>query len=269
MATSDNAFAGSIPAIYDRHLGPLLFQPYAEELARRGAQWQPRRILETAAGTGLVTAALAEACPDAEIVATDLNPAMLDVANQRIRSERVSTQAADAQELPFTDGEFDLVVCQFGVMFFHDKVRANREARRMLRDGGRYLLAIWDELDRNPASQLVHRAVAGLFPSDPPGFLARTPFGYADPAAIEHDLLAAGFTDIEFETVKLPSRAEARPEDAATGLVLGSPLKMEIEERDPAMLDRAQQAALKALQELVEGDSFRSELSAHIVTAIR
>jgi ubiquinone/menaquinone biosynthesis C-methylase UbiE len=269
MATSDAAFAGSIPAIYDRHLGPLLFQPYAEELARRAARWQPRRILETAAGTGLVTAALADACPEAEIVATDLNQAMLDVAAARVPADRVRTQAADAQQLPFEDGEFELVVCQFGIMFFPDKIRANREVRRVLREGGRYLLAIWDELDRNPASKRLHQAVAGLFPSDPPGFLARTPFGYADPARIEHDLLAGGFTDIEFETVKLSSRADARPEDAATGLVFGSPLKMEVEERDPAMLERAQQAAVEALQDLVEGDNFRSELSAHVVTAIK
>jgi hypothetical protein len=131
------------------------------------------------------------------------------------------------------------------------------------------LLAIWDELDRNPASQRLHRAVAGLFPSNPPSFLARTPFGYADPAAIEHDLLAAGFTDREFETGRLPSRADARPEDAATGLVFGSPLKMEIEERDPAMLERAEQVAVAALQDLVGPDGFRSELCAHVVTAIR
>jgi len=269
MPKEDTAFKGSIPAIYDRHLGPLLFQPYAREVARRAAGYGPQRILETAAGTGIVTAALASACPQAEIVATDLNQAMLDVAADRVRSDKVSFRAADAQELPFGDGEFDLVVCQFGVMFFPDKVKANREARRVLREGGRYVLAIWDKLAANPASQIIHDSVAAAFPDNPPAFLARTPFGYADPAAIEHDLLAAGFTDIEFETVALSSMPGATSDDAATGMVQGSPLRAEVEQHGPGALDRATEAARRALQSLNGAAGFDSRLSAHIVTAIR
>ena len=266
MATTDTAFAGSIPAIYDRHLGPFLFQPYADEVARRAAGLSPARILETAAGTGIVTEAVAKACPDTEIVATDLNQAMLDVAADRIRSGQVSFLAADAQELPFGDGEFDLVICQFGVMFFPDKVKANREARRVLRDGGRYLLVIWDRLERNPAGEAVHKAMATAFPDDPPGFLARTPWGYGDPAAIDHDLLAAGFTDIEFETVALDSAPGTTPDDAAIGLTQGSPLRAEIEQRGEGALARATDAAREALN---ASGGFDSRLSAHIVTAIR
>src|SRR5690349_6144002 len=131
MSSTDTAFAGSIPGLYDRCLGPLLFQPYAEEIARRAAALQPRRVLETAAGTGIVTGALHQALPDAQIVATDLNQAMLDVAAERIRSDRVQFRAADALDLPLGDNEFDLVVCQFGVMFYPDRVRGNAEARRV------------------------------------------------------------------------------------------------------------------------------------------
>jgi len=269
MATTDTGFAGSIPTIYDRRLGPLLFQPYADEVARRVAEFRPPRILETAAGTGIVTAALASACPDAKIVATDLNQAMLDVAAQRIGSAAVSFQAADAQDLPFGNGEFDLVVCQFGVMFFPDKVKANREARRVLRTGGRYLLVIWDELAKNPASQIIHDSLAAAFPDNPPAFLARAPFGYADPAVIEHDLLAAGFTDIEFETVALHSAPGSTAADAAIGMAQGSPMKMEVEQLGPGALDRATEAARSALQALNGPDGFDSRLSAHIVTAIR
>lgn len=264
MTGSDSAFAGSIPGIYDAHLGPLLFEPFAEEVARRAAQWQPRQILETAAGTGIVTHRLAQACPEAEIVATDLNEAMLQVAARRTNHDHVRTQVADAQALPFGEGEFDLVVCQFGVMFFPDKVKANAEARRVLRQGGRYLLVIWDRLANNPASHAAHEAVAALFGENPPGFLARTPFGYSDPARIEADLLAAGFTDIEFETLTLASGPAAQPEDASLGLVYGTPLKMEIEERDPAMLERAEAAVREALAK-----DFPRQLSAHVVTAIR
>lgn len=268
MASTDTAFAGSIPALYDRNLGPFLFQPYADEVARRVARLKPSRILETAAGTGIVTEALHSVLPDAEIVATDLNQAMLDVASARISSDRVVFVAANAQDLPFDADGFDLVVCQFGIMFFPDKVRGNAEARRVLRDGGHYVLVIWDRLDRNPASQLIHEAVAGLHPADPPNFLARTPFGYADPAVIEHDLISAGFTNIIFETVRLKSHRSS-PREAAVGLVQGSPLKADIEQRDPDGIPAATDAAAHALEALVRGEVFDSDLSAHIVTAIK
>lgn len=269
MSSTDAAFAGSIPGLYDRHLGPFLFDPYAKEVARRAAQLKPAWILETAAGTGIVTAALAQAIPSAHIVATDLNDAMLDVARARMTSENVRFEPADAQDLPFEEGSFDLVVCQFGVMFYPDKVRGNAEARRVLRDGGRYIAVVWDRLDNNPASLIVHETVAALYPDDPPGFLARTPFGYADPAAIEHDLLQAGFTDIEFETVQLDSLPRTTKYDAAAGLVLGSPLRGEIEQRGASGLQRAVEAAERALEQLDRADGFDSLLSAHVVTAIR
>ena len=268
MSGTDAAFGGSIPGLYDRCLGPLLFEPYAEEVARRARTFSPGHILETAAGTGIVTAALHQALPDANIVATDLNPAMLELAAQRVRSDQVSFEAADAQDLRFADATFDLVVCQFGVMFYSDKVRGNAEARRVLRDGGHYLLVIWDELDRNPASRIVHDAVAALHPADPPGFLARTPFGYADIAHIEHDLLAAGFDDVEFETVALASRRSS-PRDAARGLVAGCPLASEVEAREPGGTERAVEAAASALAALDGPGGFESRLSAHVVTATK
>ncbi|MFL6734886.1 MAG: class I SAM-dependent methyltransferase, partial [Sphingomicrobium sp.] len=264
MASTDAAFGGSIPALYDRNLGPLLFQPYADEVASRIAKAKPRRILETAAGTGIVTEAIRRALPDAEIVATDLNQAMLDMAAAARHLTGVEYQQADALDLPFDEDSFDLVVCQFGVMFYPDKVRGNAEAHRVLRKGGRYLLVIWDQLDRNPASQLIHDAVATVFPDDPPLFIQRAPFGYADPAQIEQDLLEAGFTDIEFETVPLQSHRSS-PREAAVGMVQGSPLRGEIEQRDPDRMGAATDAAAHALEALVKGGVFDSELSAHIV----
>ena len=268
MTARDTAFAGSIPALYDEYLGPLLFEPYAEEVARRAREFGPGHLLETAAGTGLVTAALQGALPDTEIIATDLNPAMLEIAEARVGSSKVNFEAADAQDLRFVGESFDLVVCQFGVMFYPDKVRGNAEARRVLRDGGRYLLVVWDRLERNPASKIVHEAVARTFPADPPGFLARTPFGYADPVSIEQDLRAAGFSDIDLETVSLKSRPTS-PRQAAVGLVCGSPLRAEIEQHGPSAITLATEAAAAALEELQSDEGFDSTLSAHIVTATR
>ena len=166
MATQNPVFSGSIPAIYDRFMVPLIFAPYAEEVARRAKSIMPGHVLETAAGTGVVTEALHRALPDAEIIATDLNEPMIEQAARRVRSDAVSFEVADAQELRFADESFDLVVCQFGVMFFPDKVRGNAEARRVLRDGGRYLLVIWDKVERNLATMAAGRAVAELIPGE-------------------------------------------------------------------------------------------------------
>ena len=245
-------------------MGPLLFDPYAKLIAERSALLQPTRILETAAGTGIVTRAVNEAVPQAEIVATDVNPAMLEFAAQGLRSERVRFQQADAQELPFPDGSFDLVVCQFGVMFFPDKIGANREAWRVLGSGGHYLLVTFDRLEHNPVPKAAEDAVAELFREDPPDYMERGPFSYSDPADIEHDLLGAGFADIRVETVASSSRVSAR--DAAQGLVLGSPFRAEIERRDPSGLDRALDAVTEALR---PWDGKDVPISAHIVTATK
>jgi SAM-dependent methyltransferase len=262
VKATDIVFAGSIPEIYDRCLGPFLFEPYAADLAERAAALAPSRILETAAGTGIVTAALARALPGAEILATDLNPAMLAVAAGRLSSPRVSFAPADAQSLPFEDGGFDLVFCQFGAMFFPDRVAAYREALRVLRPGGAFLFNVWDRIEANPASRAVADAVAGLFPGDPPGFLGRVPFGYHDKGSVESDLRAAGFTSVEAETVaRLGAGAER---DAAVGLCQGSPLRAEIEARDAGRLVEATEAAAAAVAAL--GEQARS-LSAHVFTA--
>jgi SAM-dependent methyltransferase len=268
MATTDTAFAGSIPGLYDRYLGPLLFEPYAAVVAERAKALAPGRILETAAGTGIVTAALHAALPDAEIVATDLNQAMLDVAADRIQSDKVSFLAADAQQLPFDDESFDLVACQFGVMFYPDKVLGNMQAWRVLRPGGRYILAIWDRLDRNAASHVVGGALAGVFPDNPAAFLERVPFGYHDVAQIEHDLLAAGFTDIELETIERRSRTGSAL-DAATGLVQGTPVRAEIEPRGADALEQATERATQALRQFESADGFDAPMAAHVVVATK
>jgi ubiquinone/menaquinone biosynthesis C-methylase UbiE len=268
MSTTDTVFAGSIPAIYDRYMVPLIFEPYARLVADRVVALAPRRILETAAGTGVVTEALHRASPEAEIVATDLNAPMLEQAARRLDVANVRFQPADAQALPFEDARFDLVVCQFGVMFFPDKVRANAEARRVLRQGGRYVLVIWDSIDHNHATMAAGRAVAELLPMEAARFYERIPFRYHDVGLIERDLLAAGFTDIEFETIELRSRAKSA-RDAAIALVQGTPMRSDIEQVAPDMLGKATDAAEQALRQFEGPDGFDAPMSARLVTAIR
>jgi SAM-dependent methyltransferase len=264
MAQTDSLFNHSTPELYDRYMGPLLFKPYARLVAERAALLQPSRILETATGTGIVTRAIRAVLPDAQIVATDLNPGMLEFAKQGHCSGRVEFRKADAQDLPFAAESFDLVICQFGVMFFSDKVAANREAWRVLGSGGHYLFVSFDRLEHNPVPKAAEDAVAELFPEDPPDYMERGPFSYADPAVIEDDLRSGGFTDIQVETIASSSRVNAR--DAAHGLVLGSPFRAEIERRDSSGLDRALDAVVGALQ-LWDGRD--APISAHVVTATK
>jgi SAM-dependent methyltransferase len=218
MSDDQAAFVGSIPERYDRNLGPIIFADYAADIARRAAAGKPAKVLETAAGTGIVTRALRDhLAADTRLTATDLNPPMLEVARTKFRpGEQVEFQQADAMALPFADGSFDTVVCQFGVMFFPDKRAAYREARRVLRPGGRFIFSVWDRLVENELSQIVNDVVAALFPEDPPGFLARTPYAYYDIGAIRGELADAGFSSIAAETLQNFSCA-ASARDAVIG----------------------------------------------------
>jgi len=267
MAHIDSVFAGSIPALYDRYLGPLLFEPYAEDLARRLALIAANRVLETAAGTGIVTRKLIGLLGEtAEIVATDLNQPMLDFAAAQPSAGRATWRQADAGSLPFQDEAFDTVVCQFGVMFFADKRSAYGEARRVLKPGGRFIFSVWDRLDQNELSQVVNDAVAALFPTDPPRFLARTPYVYHDLDTIRRELAEAGFSSVDAETLRFYSRATSA-RDAVIGLCQGSPLRNEIEARDPEGLGAATAAAASAVAARFGHGPISAQMQAHVITA--
>src|ERR1043166_5030981 len=213
MAASDKVFAGSIPEIYDRFLVPLIFEPYARDLAERVAKAAPKTVLEVAAGTGVATRAMAARLPaDARLTVTDLNQPMLDHAKARQPDERIAWQQADALALHFKDESFDAVACQFGVMFFPDKVQGYRETRRVLKPGGRYIFNVWDRISENEFADVVTDALATLFPSDPPRFLARTPHGYHDSDRIRSELSEAGFRNVSIDMVDAKSRAPSPSE---------------------------------------------------------
>lgn len=247
MASGDKAFTGSIPAFYDTYLVPLLFGPYADDLAQRLDGLTGGRVLEIGAGSGVVTRAMARALPAAvEIVATDLNAPMIERAASQLKDRTIEWRVADACALPFDDAAFDVVVCQFAAMFFPDKTAAFREARRVLAPGGRFLFSVWDRIEVNEVSDIALRAVADLFPVDPPSFLARIPHGCFDVAPMRKALLDAGFASVDVEAVERRSVArDAR--FAAIGLCQGTPLRNEIEARDPARLEEATDAAAAAL----------------------
>ncbi|HTM09941.1 MAG TPA: class I SAM-dependent methyltransferase [Verrucomicrobiae bacterium] len=269
MAASDpdKNFHGSIAKLYDTVLVPLIFEPYAADLARRLSGVSASNVLEIATGTGAVTRALAAALPRiVAIVATDLNQAMLDQAAAVGTARPVEWRQADAMQLPFGEDTFDAVVCQFGAMFFPDKAKAFSEARRVLRSGGVFIFSVWDRIEENEFADIVTRAVGTLFPGDPPRFLARTPHGYHDREAVRRDVTAGGFAAApRIDTVAARSRA-ASPDIPAVAYCQGTPLRNEIEARDPGKLAEATAVASRAIAARFGSGAVDGKISAHVVT---
>ena len=263
---SDKVFAGSIPEIYDEYLVPLIFEPYAADLVARLSSRPLTNVLELAAGTGVVTRRLASALPrEVSITATDLNQPMLDRAAQVGTVRPVVWREADAMQLPFEDGFFDAVVCQFGVMFFPDKSRAFAEARRVLRPGGVFLFNVWDRILENDFALVVTDALAPMFHGNPPRFMARVPHGYHDRSLIQRDLAQGGFTSRpEIHTVTARSRASSA-RMAAMAYCQGTPLRSEIEARDASRLEEATRVANDALVKRFGGGAIDGKIQALVV----
>lgn len=267
MASQDAHFVGSIPALYEEHLAPLLFEPYAQDLAVRVRTLGPQQVLEIAAGTGVVTRALAgNLDPGVSIMATDLNESMLAVGSKRLSAPSVSWQKADAQQLPFGDAGFDVAVCQFGMMFVPDKVKAYREAKRVLKASGTLVFNVWGPLLANEVSQVVTDAVAQALPDDPPRFFERTPFGYHDAQAITGELRRAGFARVEVETIAKVTLARSS-DSVAIGLCQGTPLRNEIEARAPDRLGEITELVKQALAQRFGQSAFENRMEALVITA--
>jgi SAM-dependent methyltransferase len=224
----DRRWAGSMPDAYDRYLAPSVFRPFAVELAARAARLAPRRVLEIAAGTGVLTAELLAAVPDAHVTATDLNEPMVRYGAGQ--APGADWQQADAQALPFDDEQFDLVACQFGVMFFPDKAGAFAEIRRVLTAGGRLLMSTWGPVDTHGFAEALMAGVQRAFPADPPTFVAAVPHGYPSVSEVTADLAAGGLELVAAATVTLTGHADSAA-DVATGFCTGTPLRMAIESR--------------------------------------
>ncbi|MES1202490.1 MAG: methyltransferase domain-containing protein [Pseudomonadota bacterium] len=242
-------FAGDVPSHYDHGLGPVLFAPYSRDMAERAKALAPKRVLELAGGTGLVSRALRDALPaDAALTVTDLSEGMLAVAKRKFGAdENVAFAQADAMALAFPDASFDLLVCQFGVMFFPDRRHAFAEARRVLSADGAYLFSTWGPMAANPYSEVAHEVGARFFPNDPPQFY-RLPFSCSDPAPIDADARAGGFRRVEHAVVRFTQTLDD-PGRFARGMVYGNPFIDEIKKRggvDPEAVVQAVEEGLRA-----------------------
>lgn len=269
-SNSDKQFAGSIPKLYDAYLVPMIFAPYAQDLVTRLKSINPSNILEVAAGTGVVTRLMAsELSNNIKIVATDLNQAMLDQASAIGTVRSVVWKQADAIQLPFGDTQFDVVVCQFGAMFFPDKSKAFAEVHRVLKPAGTFLFNVWDKVEENEFADVVTQALATVFPDDPPRFMARTPHGYYDHQLIRQDLTKAGFaSQIVIDTVTSRSHATSAGV-VAMAYCQGTPLRNEIEARDASKLEECTRVASDALTKRFGTGSVSGTIQAHVVCAKR
>ena len=269
MGSLDNGkvFNGAIPGLYETYLVPLIFAPYAADLANRLAMRSVTRVLEIAAGTGVVTRALASVLPaNVAIVATDLNQPMLDQASALGTARPVQWLQADAMQLPFDDGTFDAVLCQFGVMFFPDKIKAFSEARRVLRPSGVFMFNVWDRIAENEFADTITTALESVFHDNPPRFLARIPHGYDDRSVIGRDLAAAGFIGTP-EIATLTARSRAKSSRApAIAYCQGTPLRNEIEALDASRLDEATNIAAEAIAGRFGRGEVDGKIQAHVVS---
>ena len=267
MTADLSRFDGGIPEHYDRSLGRYIFVDYAADLARRAAALSPQRVLELAAGTGIVSRRLRDALPEAAgLVVTDLSTEMLDVAKTKfVAGEDVEFQQANAMELPFVDGSFDLIVCQFGVMFFPDKTDSFGEALCLLEPGGHYLFSVWGTLEENPFARIAFDVASSFFQENPPEFY-RIPFSYHDTDEITVSLHSAGFSAVEVETVRLKKIV---PDYArfARGLVFGNPIAEEIRSRGGVEPEAVADAIATALRAEFGAEPSAMPLLAHVVRA--
>ena len=268
MTNTDTEFTGSVPDIYDEYMVPLIFADYAEELASRVAVSEPRAVLETAAGSGVVTRALApKLSANVHYVVTDLNQPMLDRARrQQGHDDRITWQQANALELPFDDNLIDVVCCQFGVMFFPDRVTRYQEAKRVLRPGGHFIFNVWDRIEENVFTDTAMQALGEHFPHDPPSFMARTPHGYNDIDQIRRDVEKAGLSCDLIETRDGVSRAPSAFQ-AATALCQGTPMRAEIEKRGD--LQAATKHVATRLAEAFGHGEIEGKIQAHVIVASR
>ena len=269
MPTENVAFVGSIPENYDRYLGPVLFEPYAKDLAERIRVPAVGSLLEVACGTGIVTRRLRDRLPPSvKIVATDLNEAMMTFATQKFRSdENIEWKPADALDLPFGDGSFDAVVCQFGLMFFPDKQRGVSEAYRVLKPDGQYTFSVWDAIERIDLAKATETVIKQFFPENPPDFYD-IPFSFHEQDKLQSVLMTAGFREITIDVVPFPC-VSASARDAAHGLIHGNPVINAINERDPSKAPEIEAALAEKIAAQFGNAPVNAHMQAIVCSAIR
>jgi ubiquinone/menaquinone biosynthesis C-methylase UbiE len=260
------AFAGSVPANYEKYLGPFLFEPYALDLISRLQDKKYNDILEIACGTGRVTKHLAAAVKHDTLTATDLNPDMISTAKEKVHDKSIKWISADAMQLPFDDNSFDLVVMQFGIMFFPDRPKGLSEAYRVLRPGGKLIFNTWDRTENVPAIYEGRKVIESYFEGNPPKFYS-IPFSMHDENELRELPTKAGFKDVKVSLVKKEGYSPSAA-GLAIGIVEGNPIYLAIVEKDPSLVNKITEHVKKVLINKY-GESVKVPLQAWVVEGIK
>jgi ubiquinone/menaquinone biosynthesis C-methylase UbiE len=258
-------FIAAMVETYDRRLGPILFEPYARDLACRLIECKPCSVLETACGTGILTRAIRAIDARTFIVATDVSEPMLAYAKMKgYGFERIQWSIADAASLPFPAETFDAVACQFGLMFFADKHGAIGEARRVLKPGGTLLFSVWDRIATNPPQNALRQILCDFEAHNLPRFLDSA-YGFHRRDEIAELLASHGFSEIYSDIVALQMIAHSADE-VALAMVGGSPMGQAIHAQGLSV-DAIVRAATAALKRNGAREPFRSTMQAIVVKA--
>ena len=261
------AFEGSVPANYERYLGPFLFEPYALDLVSRLKDKKYSDILEIACGTGRVTAHLAKSVKHDTLTATDFNPDMISVAKEIIKNKKIKWMPADAMELPFEDSSFDLIVIQFGIMFFPDKEKGLKEIYRVLKTGGKLIYNTWNKEETNEAIHEGRVIIESYFGENPPIFYS-VPFSMYDDRELTTLTRRAGFKSITTTLVKKEGIGPSAS-DLSKGIVEGNPVYLSIIERIPSSLNNIKDDIQKKLVEKFGDKPVKSPLQAWVVEGVK
>jgi SAM-dependent methyltransferase len=265
-STDDDS--GNSAAHYDRFFGPLYFEPFAVEVAKRIDPTSIGIALEIGAGTGRVTRHIRERIPaSAKLIASDINQDMMEEAKKNLSHLDIEWRTIDAQELPFNDNSIDLIVCCFAYMFVPDKAKGLSEAYRVLKPGGVLLFTTWDRLEKNVPSYIA-RMIAEEYLKEPLPESNNLATSMSEESAISPLLQNARFTNISIEKVELLS-ASPTARDAAYGLVKGGSFYNVIKNRNSAWIDEMINKVEKELAEKYGAAPMKAPISALICQALK
>ncbi len=261
--TQENFFTGSVPRNYDTFMGPVLLNPYAQDLVSRVKAKGPLAILELAAGTGRVTKPLLAAMPEANITATDISEDMMEIGKEQITSAQVKWQNVNMMEIPYPDNEFDLVICQFGLIFVPDKAKAVAEMRRVLKPGGQLLFNTWGNMEENPVWHISLQLFRQTF-GEMPMPKDMSPFSLPVITPVVALMTEAGFTDASGTEVRKITEVESAA-IVAKGFLMTQPSLREKKE----LYDEMYRKLVKELGEKLGDSPLRSPLLALVFEATK
>ncbi len=190
--------SGSAAEVYETFFVPALFQEWTGRVADAAQIQAGDRVLDVACGTGVLTRTVAERVGKNGVIGLDVNDGMLAVAREK--SADIEWKQGVAENLPFEDGSFDAVVCQFGLMFFDNRQVAIQEMMRILRTGGRLAVAVWDSLDRTPGYAAMVDLLLRLFGEEAANGL-RAPFVLGEVEEVRDLFKSAGIHEVKVDTI--------------------------------------------------------------------